>query len=280
MARSRKFKCLVLVLSGFVGLQMTAADSNNSEADFVYPNGDKTTYHYGDTIEVQWTSIWPAPWLYTWCRFGKDEVIEGVQKQQVPTNGTQSIHMNFGDGNKCWFNLKEDEYSQHGNGVNSPSFQFKQNGGNNKIFAASTTMPPSSASTSTSTSTTGEASSVTATTTAKSSSGLSNGARIGIGVGVGLGVGGIALGAVGALLWARYRSRRRRGGGGKGSSSSSSRARRRSSSDHKEVRYQKAYPEAQLQQQQQTPVTVTDRQELDGSMPHELPARDSRLYPR
>ncbi|KAK0710371.1 hypothetical protein B0T21DRAFT_340624 [Apiosordaria backusii] len=228
---------------------LVSAQSNNQELNpslmpsFVFPveKDEPETYHFMDTVMVEYISFFANVTLWTFCKPGVGEM-EFVQKAPG-FNATVPITLNFTSATPCWFNVRTGADHRHdAYAANSQTFnvigQERREG--RKTFGAgnapsrqssslSSSVAPSpsttvsvtgSSSTQSSASRTGDAGSsndnnagggalTTGTNRPSSSeapsSGLSAGTAAGIGVGVAVGV--LALG-LGIFFWF-WKSRKR-----------------------------------------------------------------------
>lgn len=224
-----------------------SASVESNGVQFLYPTKG-VTLHYNDYVQVQWTSNFSDPWLFTFCSNSDNDVSRksprgqesSTHNQCVPDekkcgqntdykstktekhssevgayNNTFTLKLDWsGSDTPCWFDLKPNSTAPPSTGANSDGWSFDVS------QRAETTVglnSPSSTSGSASTATAGTTASSTtptasptssASSSASSSTGLSTGAQAGIGVGVA--VVGIALGAVAAVFFMRRRKAARR----------------------------------------------------------------------
>ncbi|TPX10355.1 uncharacterized protein E0L32_008760 [Thyridium curvatum] len=166
---------------------------------FLYPPKG-LTFHYLDTVNVQYTSPFDKPTLLTFCDGGGRQ----VYKDPVPQyNATYPVLLNFTSDTVCWFDLRPGQ--EPGHGANSPSFTLLSNQRVQTTLGLS--ISTSTSSTISSSAPIQATSAVeTATNPPTVHHGLSAGASAGIGVGVALGV--IAIGGgILAILWRRRKHR-------------------------------------------------------------------------
>ncbi|KAK4675047.1 hypothetical protein QC764_501800 [Podospora pseudoanserina] len=232
----------ILLLSAASGLFVSAQSDGPSQfSSFLYPvqDDDSETYHFMDTVNVQYISSFTRGTLWTFCKPG---IGETQFIQEAPGfNATVPVLLNLTSATPCWFNLRSPDEKY---GANSQTFNVigQERKGGSKTFglgnppskeSASPSQTQTQTQTTTSTSTSTSASSTTQSSTTQTdaaanqtddssrtptsgsvqpssndapSSGLSAGASAGMAVGVTVAV--IAVGAGAFWLWRR----KRRGG--------------------------------------------------------------------
>ncbi|KAI1075440.1 hypothetical protein F5B20DRAFT_559725 [Whalleya microplaca] len=181
--------------------------ANPSPNQFLFPTAEQS-FHYLDTIEVQYQSNFSAPSISVWCKI--DETSAPWVKSTTNVDGFNAsalVPLQFTKATICWFELRQDEL-----GINSPTFGYIAEKDKQATVLASDASVTAATSADTPSSTTNTA--LKATTSAPSeedsqrpSSGLSTAAQAGIGIGAGMV--GIGLGVIAAILF--FIRRRKRG---------------------------------------------------------------------
>ncbi|KUJ11606.1 uncharacterized protein LY89DRAFT_228276 [Mollisia scopiformis] len=189
---------LLAVLCTFLSL-MVSADYHG--VTFLFPI-DGLTLSHDDTVNVTYTSDFPVPLLYTFCRNSTDNNLITEVRESVPGfNGSELVQLKWPNISSCYWDLRPN--TSYGYGANSPSIN---------VLATSRPEPSTvglAQVTATGAAETGSASSdgtPSSTPSSSSSSGLSTGAKAGIGVGVALGV--IIIAAVAGFFFLRRRKQK------------------------------------------------------------------------
>ncbi|CAG8959466.1 hypothetical protein HYFRA_00001364 [Hymenoscyphus fraxineus] len=92
----------------------------NHGVTFLYPPTGLSP-NYLDTINVTYTSPFPDPLLYTWCRNASNpsDLVQKRLDRVTPYNGTLSVILDYLKVSSCYFNLRPNTTA--GNGANSES---------------------------------------------------------------------------------------------------------------------------------------------------------------
>ncbi|KAK3386114.1 hypothetical protein B0H63DRAFT_474222 [Podospora didyma] len=97
-----------------------------------YPSPEGLIFNTEDTINVQYTSTFPSPHLFTFCNSA--EAGKGPkyisQVDAAPFNGTTPVWLNWTSATTCYFNLRPGLEAGHGsNGVKFNILGFERAGG-------------------------------------------------------------------------------------------------------------------------------------------------------
>ncbi|KAH8757539.1 hypothetical protein F5883DRAFT_567376 [Diaporthe sp. PMI_573] len=111
-----------LFLASLITSVSAATPSNGVE--FLFPT-QGATLHYNDYVEVEYTSEFEAPWLYTFCRAASGSVSQKQTQGVAGYNSTALIKLSWsGSDTPCWFNLKPSAGAAVGKGANSDNWSF------------------------------------------------------------------------------------------------------------------------------------------------------------
>ncbi|KAG8166613.1 hypothetical protein KVR01_002302 [Diaporthe batatas] len=111
-----------LFLASLIASVSAATPSNGVE--FLFPT-QGATLHYNDYVQVQYTSEFEAPYLYTFCRAASGSVSQKQTQGVGGFNSTALIKLSWsGSDTPCWFNLKPSAGAAVGKGANSDNWSF------------------------------------------------------------------------------------------------------------------------------------------------------------
>ncbi|ETS83043.1 hypothetical protein PFICI_04919 [Pestalotiopsis fici W106-1] len=217
--------------SRIIALASWSAGVWGFENKFLFPTDKDLTFHYKNTIEVQYQSNFASPTLYTYCKVnGKSKEENKVTAPKY--NATVSVTLNWDDeASECWFNLMPADSKK--TGFNSPnSWSYEVGKANTTTVKAdddttkpstkpstssSTTTSASSTATSTATPTTADAANAQVTTSSQPSATPSSepldddpkSKGIKVGIAVGAAFGGLLVMTIIGMLAARFLRRDR-----------------------------------------------------------------------
>ncbi|KAK0663391.1 hypothetical protein QBC41DRAFT_329271 [Cercophora samala] len=143
MRTARAAAALVFAASGL--LASAQSDDSSSFSSFVYPvpGGDSETYHFMDTVMVEYISNFASVTLWTFCKPGVGET-QFIQKAPG-FNATVPVVLNLTSATPCWFNIRSPDEKY---GANSQTFNVigQERKGGRRTFGAGN--PPSAQSSS------------------------------------------------------------------------------------------------------------------------------------
>ncbi|KAI1075765.1 hypothetical protein F5B20DRAFT_371324 [Whalleya microplaca] len=124
MKRAYGWYHIALWLLGFLCATSAQNEDNpNHGVRWQYPTKGLTFYN-SDTVEVVYTSNFPNPLLYTFCKSGGASPIQKGKQNVTPYSGTVPVRLDWTDvGPLCWFDLRANETASYGS--NSESFQYE-----------------------------------------------------------------------------------------------------------------------------------------------------------
>ncbi|KAJ0123158.1 cytochrome-1 [Diaporthe amygdali] len=153
-----------LFLALFFACVSAMTPSNGVE--FLFPT-QGATLHYNDYVQVQYTSEFSAPFLYTFCRAASGSVSQKQSQGVGGYNSTALLKLSWtGSDTPCWFNLKPSAGAAVGKGANSDNWQFDVS----ERAATTVVLGSSATATATASPTITTTSSATTTTTSSDSS--------------------------------------------------------------------------------------------------------------
>ncbi|POS74990.1 cytochrome-1 [Diaporthe helianthi] len=112
----------LFLAASLIGSVSAATPTNGVE--FLFPT-QGITFHHNDYVQVQYTSEFEAPWLYTFCRAASGSVSQKQDQGVGGYNSTALIKLSWsGSDTPCWFNLKPSAGAAVGKGANSDNWSF------------------------------------------------------------------------------------------------------------------------------------------------------------
>ncbi|KAL1882900.1 hypothetical protein Daus18300_000538 [Diaporthe australafricana] len=205
------------ILASQAGL--CAADTSTGDQNsvtWIFPQGEEV-FQYLDTVNVSYQSLYPDPWMYTFCYENQTaNTVRQIRMQEAKGfDAFILIPLNFSTSTPCWFNLRENTSENKGSNSNKWNLtQVQRESGpittGAPVPSATTTtsLPSSSFPTASASTSAGASASTTATvsTSNTSNDGFSSGAKAGLGIGVGLATAAVCAG----LFWLYYRHIKRK----------------------------------------------------------------------
>ncbi|ROW13781.1 hypothetical protein VPNG_03507 [Cytospora leucostoma] len=110
---------LLLILLALSATPAPAMTPTNG-VQFLFPT-QGAALHYDDYVQVQYTSNFSAPWLFTFCEAADGGAVNEKQHQGVGGfNSTAVVKLDWpGADTPCWFDLKPDSSAADGSGANT-----------------------------------------------------------------------------------------------------------------------------------------------------------------